>query len=618
MINFMVWNDPCYPSNAYTSATIQIQVRQRKRNGKMNVLVINCGSSSIKYQVVDTGSKKQVAGGRVERVNERAGGHGRALQEILAELDLGAIEAVGHRVVHGGDRFSASVIIDDDVIDAIGDCEKFAPLHNPANLAGIRAARDLLPDLAHVAVFDTAFHSRMPGRSKHYALPADIAACYKIRRYGFHGTSHACVAARAAVFLRQPLENLRLISCHLGNGASVCAVEYGHSVDTSLGMTPLEGLVMGTRCGDVDPGVVVQLCRELGVEQTEHLLNHKSGLAGLSGIGNDMRDIVAQAARGSEPARLAIAVFAHRARKYIGAFSAVMAGVDAVLLTGGIGENSAVIRQRILQRFDYLGLSLDVDKNHDADVSESHPVADISSRHSRVRALVIATNEQLAIAEETQRLLQIPHAAQIPKPIPIAISARHVHLDRRTMDLLFGQGSRLEILKEISQPGQFAAKQTVNLIGPRDRIDGVRILGPLRKANQIEIARTDEFRLGVDAPIRKSGQVANSAPITLEGPKGTVRLHEGLICARRHIHMAPMDAEAYGVENGDEVEVEITGSPRDLTFGDVLVRVSENYRLEMHIDTDEANAAELNPGDQGELVYSTPDTPANASVLRLH
>ncbi len=580
----------------------------------MNILVINCGSSSIKYQVIEANSERMVAGGRVERVNERAGGHGEALQEILSDLDVSAIEAVGHRVVHGGDRFSASVMIDDDVIDAIRDCEKFAPLHNPANLAGIRAAQDLLSDLPHVAVFDTAFHSRMPNRTKHYALPTDIADRFKIRRYGFHGTSHACVTSRAADFMQQPVENLRLISCHLGNGASVCAVEYGHSVDTSLGMTPLEGLVMGTRCGDVDPGVVIQLCRELGIEETTHLLNHKCGLSGLSGLGNDMRDIEAQAAQGSESARLAIAVFAHRVRKYIGAFSAVMGGADAVILTGGIGEHSAVIRQRILQRFDYLGLTLDVDKNSDAMVSEAHPVADISTNHSRVRALVVATNEQLIIASETRRLVESVVSQQTPKPVPIAISARHAHLDRQTMNALFGEGSQLEVLKNISQPGQFAAKQTINLIGPRDRIDGVRVLGPLRKANQIEVARTDEYRLGVDAPIRRSGQVANSAPITIEGPKGTVHLTEGLICARRHIHMSPQDAVAYGVKDGDEVEVEITGSPRDLTFGDVLVRTNDNYLLEMHIDTDEANAAELNPGDHGDLVYSPPGAPAKASI----
>jgi acetate kinase len=581
----------------------------------MNVLVINCGSSSIKYQVIESDTKDVITGGNVERIDELAGGHGEALREILTAIDATAIEAVGHRVVHGGDRFFASVIIDDDVLDAIRDCVKLAPLHIPANLAGIRTAKDLLPNLAHVAVFDTAFHSRMPRRSTYYALPMDVAEQYNIRRYGFHGTSHSFVAKRAANYMRQPVERLRLVSFHLGSGSSVCAVEYGHSVETSMGMTPLEGLVMGSRPGDVDPGIVLQLCRELGIEKAEDLLNRKSGLSGISGLGSDMRDIEAKAAQGFEPARLAMAIYAHRVRKYLGAYSAVMAGVDAAILTGGIGQNSSVIRQRILQRFDYLGLILDLDKNMDAQVSEENPVVDISSDHSRVRALVVATNEQLNIAEETALVVGHLAAVQAPKPIPIAISGRHAHLDRQTMNTLFGEESQLEIHKEISQPGQFASKQTVCLIGPRDRIDGVRVLGPLRKTNQIEIARTDEYRLGVDAPIRRSGQVENSAPITLEGPKGTVHLNEGLICARRHIHMTPQDAKTYGVSDGDEVEVKITGSPRDLTFGDVLVRVSEKYRLEMHIDTDEANAAELNPGGQGDLVYSEPDAPANVSLL---
>lgn len=579
----------------------------------MKVFVINCGDSTIKYQVLDSDSGHILKKGKVERVNERQGGHGEALKEILTTIDVSLIEAVGHRVVHGGDQFFDSVIIDNEVTDAIHRCDDFAPLHNPANLAGIHAAMEILPDLAHVAVFDTAFHSRMPSRSKNYALPADIVEKYNIRRFGFHGTSHDFVTRRAANFLQQPVEELRLISCHLGNGASACAIEYGHSVETSMGMTPLEGLVMGTRSGDIDPGIVTMLCRELGIGTTDHLLNRKSGLRGISGL-SDMRDIETKAAEGFEPARQAIAIYAHQVRKYIGAYTAVLGGADAILLTGNIGQNSAVIRQRILQHFEYLGLRIDYDKNNDVKVSEECPVIDISGHNSRIRALVVATNEELSIAIETVKLIEGRKVVKPAKPIPIAISGRHVHLDRQTMDSLFGKNSELEILKMISQPGQYASKQTVNLIGPRDRIDGVRVLGPLRRDNQIEIARTDEFRLGVDAPIRGSGQVEGSAPITLEGPQGTVNLNQGLICARRHIHMTPADAQAYGVDDGDEVEVEISGTPRDLTFGDVLIRVSDKYILEMHIDTDEANAAELNTGTIGELIYQEPDLPAEATL----
>lgn len=582
----------------------------------MKVLVINCGSSSIKYQIIDADSGVVTSKGKVERINELVGGHAEALDTILATTDISTIEAVGHRVVHGGKEFVDSVIIDEDVMDAISRCDDYAPLHNPANLAGIRAAKRVLPDIDHVAVFDTAFHSRMPRRAKKYALPADITDQHRIQRFGFHGTSHAFVAEQAAAYLGRPLESLRLISCHLGNGASACAIEYGQSVDTSMGMTPLEGLVMGTRSGDVDPGIVIQLCRELGVGTTEHLLNKRSGLAGLSGLGGDMRDIEERAAEGSEEARLAIAVFAHQVRKYIGSYAAVMGGVDAVILTGGIGQNSVSIRQRLLQRLEFLGLHIDFDRNSDVNVSQENPVVDISAETARTRALVVATNEQLKIAQETVRLVSGKAEVQAPGPIPIAISARHVHLDRKTMDVLFGEGSELEVHKEISQPDQFAAKQKVNLIGPRRRIDGVRVLGPLREKNQIEISRTDEFTLGIDAPIRRSGQVEGSAPITLEGPAGSVHLSEGLICARRHIHMSPENALSYGVSAGDEVEVEITGSPRDLVFGDVLIRVSDKYRLEMHIDTDEGNAAELSSGAEGDLVYSQPENEVSAALKK--
>ena len=580
----------------------------------MKVLVINCGSSSIKYQVIDTDSHERLVDGTTERISEADGGHAQAISELLASPRLQGLGAVGHRVVHGGERFFDSALITDDVLDGIEACVSLAPLHNPANLAGIRAAMASLPDLPHIAVFDTAFHARMPGRARTYALDAETTNTHGIRRYGFHGTSHAYVAELAAEYLGRPLDELRLVSCHLGNGASVCAIEFGHSVETSMGMTPLEGLVMGTRCGDIDPGVVIHLCRELGANAADELLNRNSGLAGLSGLGNDLRDIEAHAADGHEGARRAISVFSHRVRKYIGAYVAVMGGVDAVVLTGGIGENAVTMRRRILQSLDVFGLVLDEHANEDCRVDDESPVADISMRNSRTKALVIATDEEARIAQEVTKI--VGHEAEVPAaaPIPIAISARHVHLDRATMDALFGPGSELEIYREISQPGEFASKQSVNLIGPRDRIDGVRILGPLRSKCQVEISRTDEYKLGVDAPIRNSGQTAGSAPITLEGPAGTVSIKEGLICARRHIHMHPDDARVYGVKSGDEVEVAVTGGDRALVFGDVLVRVKDSYRLEMHIDTDEANAAELRPGASGDFVYASPEQSASASL----
>ncbi len=385
-------------------------------------------------------------------------------------------------------------------------------------------------------------------------------------------------------------------------------------------MTPLEGLVMGTRAGDIDAGVLLALVRKgMTAGDLDTLLNQQSGLAGLSGRGNDLRDIERRAAEGDDRSRLAIQVFAHRVRKYVGAYAAVMGGLDAVVLTGGIGENGAAMRLRILQRFDYLGLLVDEERNADARLDAANPVARISSDVSRVVALAVRTNEELAIARQTAHAVRErgrrpePTATPIavsaaPRPestaIPIAVSARHFHLCAASFEKLFGPGRQPTRWRDISQPGQFACEEKVNLIGPRGRIDNVRLLGPLRGKDQVEISRTDEFKLGVDAPVRDSGKVEGSAPITLEGPAGTLNLREGLICAKRHIHMAPADAKRFGVQDGDEVEVKVTGGPRDLTFGDVLIRVSPMFVLEMHIDTDEANAAEIDPGASGGLVYT--------------
>lgn len=570
----------------------------------MNVLVLNAGSSSIKYRLVDTASGRTLVDGKVERLGAE-GTHGAAFDEILARMDGHRVDAVGHRVVHGGERYSHPVVVDDEALATIEALVPLAPLHNPHNLAGLLAARAALPEVPHVAVFDTAFHATLPRRARTYAIDHDLAERLHLRRYGFHGTSHAYVANLAAEALGRPLRDLRLVTLHLGNGASACAIEYGRSTETSMGMTPLEGLVMGTRGGDLDPGVMLALLRGgMEVDALDDLLHERAGLAGVSGRGNDLRDIEAHAEAGDDRCRLAIQVFAHRVRKYIGAYAATMGGLDAVVLTGGIGENAAPMRRRILQRFDFLGLVFDEDLNQSARVDDAHPVAEITAPHARVAALVVKTNEELAIARETAQVVRGRRQAGAATQIPIAVSARHVHLDATGFATLFGPGREPTRLKNISQPGQYACVETVDLVGPRGRIERVRVLGPLRAKCQVEVSRTDEFKLGVDAPIRDSGQVAGSAPITLEGPAGTLQLTEGLICAKRHIHMHPDDAARFGVEDQDEVEVRLTGGPRDLTFADVLVRVSDKFKLEMHIDTDEANAAELDTGATGELVYS--------------
>ena len=572
-----------------------------------SVLIINCGSSSLKYAVYD-GNEKCLASGKHERlVTDADAGesHGEAVQAVLKKCSDYDIGCVGHRVVHGGADFFEPAVISAEVITAIEKYIPAAPMHNPFSLAAIKAAQKALPSVPHVAVFDTSFHARMPRRATTYAIDQEVAERHGIRRYGFHGISHQYAAGVAAEFLQRSTADLRLITMHLGNGASAAAVEYGVSTETSMGNTPLEGLVMGSRSGDVDAGVLMGLLRsgEFDIDSLDHMLNRKSGLAGLSGLGNDLREIESAAADGHDGARLAINVFAHRARKYIGAYAATMGGVDAIAFTGGIGENSASMRARILQRLEFLGVMFDEDKNNDAAVKDDNQYAVISADHSRVDVIVVKTNEELMIAREADRIrksLENQKPATLPG-IPIAVSARHCHLTEETFEKLFGKGKKPTPYKDLVQPGQYACEEKVTLIGPKNSIEGVRLLGPLRSIDQIEIARTDEFRLGVDAPVRNSGQIEGSAPVTLQGPAGKVRLKEGLICARRHRHMHSDDAKTYGVKDRDEVSIAIVGGERDLVFGDVLIRVKDSYKLEMHIDTDEANAAELGRSSSGTL-----------------
>jgi acetate kinase len=412
--------------------------------------------------------------------------------------------------------------------------------------------------------------------------------------------------------MHDELAQLRIITCHLGNGASVCAVEYGRSVETSMGMTPVEGLVMGTRCGDLDPGILIELIRSEGLnaDDLDNLLNRQSGLAGLSGVGRDMRDIETGAAEGDDNCRMAIAVFTHRLRKYIGAYAAIMGGVDAIVFTAGIGENSATIRHRAAGRLSFLGAHLDEERNRKARVSRQAPVAEISAAHSRVRLLAVATDEAHSIAASTAQLLN-QTGLESELSIPVAISARHIHLTQEAVETLFGKGHTLTPYKPLSQPGQFASEERLTVVGPRSQIEKVRVLGPVRRKCQVEVSRTDEFKLGIDAPVRNSGDVDNSPGVTLIGPAGQLDLTQGLICARRHIHMTPEDAQRFGVNDRDVVEVAIDSAGRDLIFGDVLIRVKSSYALEMHIDTDEANAAEVRPGQQGVLAAT-----ASTALLR--
>ena len=345
----------------------------------MHILVLNAGSSSLKYQLIDTGAHPELllAKGAAERISDPAEAVAQVLQSVEA---LGPIHGVGHRVVHGGERFRQSVLIDSAVEQAIEECCALAPLHNPHNLSCYRAAHRLLPALPHVAVFDTAFFHTLPARAFLYGIPYEFYEQDHIRRYGFHGTSHRYVSAKACEALRIDPREARLITCHLGNGCSVAAIAGGRAIDISLGLTPLEGLLMGTRSGDIDPGVLFHLGRTRGLTlaELEDLLNRKSGLLGLSGRSNDMRDLCEAAAAGDVRAELAVEVFCYRVRKYIGAYWAALGGADAVVFTGGIGENRAEVRERIMDGLDCLGA---------------------------FETLVIPTNEELLIARDTARLI---------------------------------------------------------------------------------------------------------------------------------------------------------------------------------------------------------------------
>jgi acetate kinase len=593
----------------------------------MDVLVINSGSSSIKADVLDADTGVRRISVRIERIGtaevfarwdggereligdvDQSVDHSGALTAVLPRLCAaaiaGSITTVGHRVVHGGELYVAPTALDDHVVDGLRALIPLAPLHNPANLAGIDAARALLPDAVHVAVFDTGFHATLPPAAKTYALPVEVSERHGLRRYGFHGTSHQWVAQRAADWLISDLRDLRVVTCHLGNGASLCAVEYGSSVDTTMGMTPLEGLVMGTRSGDVDPGVLIALLRsgQYDVDALETMLNRASGLKGLSGVSQDMRDIEARAAAGDERCQLAIDVYVHRVVRMLGGMVAVMGGVDAIVFCGGIGENSTTIRRAICARLAAFGAKVDGDANLAAKVTLAEPVARISSDRSRVAILAIATDEEHAIARASMVVSRALSPVAANLTIPIAVSARHIHLTRDAIDTLFGPGHQLTPRKPLSQPGQFACEETLTVVGPRRSIEGVRVLGPERRACQIEVSRTDEFHLGLDAPVRASGNVAGSVGARLIGPAGELVIKEGVICAWRHIHMTPADAARFGVADKDVVDVAIDSDGRNLVFGDVLVRVSDRFTLEMHIDTDEANAAEISSGDAGALV----------------
>ncbi|MBN1641448.1 MAG: acetate/propionate family kinase [Anaerolineae bacterium] len=615
----------------------------------MKVLIANVRRTSIKFSFFDTADQSKGVEGQIQGIgdgpctfeyrrtstdltarwnaDEHAWVH---LKEQLGELDhatgirivleklcdpqvgviggINEITAVGHRIVHGGDKYNSPVRITENVIADIEAVSHLAPLHNPMHLEGIRALMALLPDIPHVAVFDTAFHQTIPEMAHIYGLPYELYEEDRIRRYGFHGPSHQYVALRSAAFLGRPIEELKIITCHLGEGGSVCAIDHGRSIDTSMGLTPLEGLMMPARSGDIDPALVVYLQREKGMtyDQVEEYLNLESGLKGFTGISDDVREIIAAANAGNRRAMLALQAYSYRLRKYIGSYFVALGGLDVLVFTAGVGEGSSGLRAMAMQDLWHLGIVIDEVKNRAVDMTKSR-IADISHPDSRVQVLVVHSEWARMIARETVRLLGYQGVTEIIEaqhiPIPIGVSAHHVHLSPEHLEELFGPGHQLTPLSPLSQPGQYASQEQVSLVGPRGRIERVRVLGPVRGKTQVEISRTEEFRLGIHAPVRMSGDLTGSPGLIVEGPKGQVRIDEGVICAQRHIHMTPEDALRFGLRDGDAVSVRAEGEgEREVIFGDVVVRISPKYQLELHLDTDEANAAQVTTGDTAYLV----------------
>ena len=396
----------------------------------MNVLVINCGSSSLKYQLIDSDTEAVLAKGLCERIGidgrlvyQKAGNdkeiteasmptHKEAIQMVLEALtnektgaikSLAEVNAIGHRIVHGGEKFASSAIITDEMIKAVEECNDLAPLHNPANLIGIRVCSELMPNVPQVGVFDTAFHQTMPAKAYLYGLPIEYYKNYKVRRYGFHGTSHSFVSKRAVEFLGLDKDNSKVIVCHLGNGSSISAVQNGKCVDTTMGLTPLEGVVMGTRSGSIDPAIVEYIAKKenLDLAGVMNVLNKKSGLQGRSGVSSDMRDLRAAAAEGNEDAKNAIEVLCYGIAKYVGGYVAAMNGVDAIVFTAGIGENVGMIREKVCSYLGFLGVTIDAKANE----AMGEEVV-ISGADSKVKVAVIPTNEELAICRDTVALVK--------------------------------------------------------------------------------------------------------------------------------------------------------------------------------------------------------------------
>ena len=606
-----------------------------KNDIQAKIISLDFGQKRIRFGIFDTQDENLTVRGSVELASEEkalitieAGGktfnrtrpafNSKGFFQVLFEsMDLLEnkylftpfdVVVVGHRVIHGGSFFSEAAVIKGDVLEKIEKASCFAPEHNCFNLNGIKLSQAFFKDSMHVAVFDTAFHQTLPVYAHMYGLPYRFYEEQGIRKYGFHGPSHRYASFKAAQLTEKPIGQMRTISCHLGVGTSLCAIDHGRSIDTSMGLSPVDGIIMPSRSGRIDPSVMTFLRRNLPLDDNEidRLINLESGLAGVSGIaGGNIFDIEEAAQKGNQQALLAHRIYCYQIRKEVGSYWAAMEGVDTLVFTGSIGENSSLVRSLVCQGLNCFGVKIDEQKNQSFSIHEEAQL--ISKVDSSVQVLVVRSNDEKLVAWEALQALErnqitLSFKENSSKPILVEISAHHVHLTQEHVEQLFGKGHQLTPKSQLSQPGQYACEEQVDLIGPKGEVKKVRVLGPTRSITQVEIAMTEQFKLGITPPIRQSGDIDGTPGIVLRGSHAEVTLNKGVICAHRHIHMSPEDAMHFRVRDKYTVSVKIEGD-RELEFGDVTIRVHPDFRLAMHIDTDEGNAANVKTGAKGYITH---------------
>jgi acetate kinase len=599
------------------------------RAASTRLLIVDCGDASLAYQYYHTDNEMSNVWGVVEGIGSSAARHvscalrleetlpagptlADAAQSVIERLTsgpsaplktIGELTAVGHRVRHGGETYSQATLVDGSLVGDIASVTEFVCPENGSCLAGMEAFRRLLPGTPQVAVFDTAFFATMQPRAFLYGVPYEWYEQQGVRRYGRSGLAHQQAALLASAHLQQPLDALNLITCHIERAPSVCAIRHGRAIDVTGGFSGLEGPPGAATCGDIDAGLMGQATALCGGDPREvvRALTERGGLLGISGTSGGFADLLRAAGNGDERAELALDVFCYRLGKEFAAYSALLGETDAVVFTGAAGTTLPALRARTCSSLDGIGLELDDELNR-APSPDARGVSDVSLPHSSARILIAPTDESRMAASLTAEAIgrgEVSHAILAKRrPIPIGISAHHVHLSQAHVEALFGPGRELTFKLPLTQPGQFACEETVDLVSSKGRVSRVRVLGPARNATQVEISRTECFSLGIQAPIRMSGDLSATPGIRIEGSAGAVEIEEGVICARRHLHASPEEALMLGLRDKDEVSIRVTGE-RPVVFGDVAVRVHPEYRLDVHVDTDEANAARLDRGAVG-------------------